>query len=268
MTLTPWRFSIGAILRDGPFVPGKCVRRLGYVPVALALWLAAAMLAEARAADEAPKAAPIFFFDRSLQTIYSRDFLATWFAPRAPLDVVNGRRLERPVTNCADLAALAQGAEITVEPDEREVFERDYDQCFTLSALGYAASARVSQFDHARLGEDVFRHLDLSTTGIEFDGHTREASYTFSDLRFPEAEISNQGIMASDGHRSLRLTFQAAADFSGTGSEELLVAFRLESRDGSSASRVLLLGRGEANGPITARRPLLRPPQLIQFLPP
>ncbi len=248
-------------------------RARAYVLVALAFWLADLMPVGARAADQAVIAFPITFFDRSLQTIYSRDFLATWFAPRAALGVVNGRRLARPVASCAELAALAQGAEITVQPDERAVFERDYDMCFTLSALAHAAPARVSHFDHARLGADVFRHLDLSTTGIEFEepsptANAPQGSQTLSALRFPEADISNQGIIVSDGQRSVRLTFEAAADFSAQGSEELLIGFRLQRSDGSTRSEVLLLSRGESNGPITARRPPLRPPQLIQFLPP
>lgn len=282
MNRITYRYLIRAILRVGPLFSKvssvaeastifRCPR--AYVLVKLALWLAVAMPIGARAADQAVAAFPIMFFDRSLQTIYSRDFLATWFAPRAPIDVVNGQRLARPVASCAELAALAQGAEITVKADEREVFERDYDMCFTLSALAHAAPARASNFDHARLGEDLFHHLDLSTIAIEFDafsptGKAPKGSYTLSDLRFSEAEVLNQGITVSNGHWSFRLTFQAAADFSGTETEELLVAFRLERHEGSSMSGILLLSRNEASGPITARQPPLRPPSLIQFLPP
>jgi hypothetical protein len=239
----------------------------------IALLLGPTIPVGARTADQAVAASPIVFFDRSFQTIYSRSVLRTWFEPRAPLEVVNGRRMERPVTSCAELAALAQGAEITVEPDEREVFEREYNVCFTLSALVYAGPFRASRFDHAHLGEDVFRHLDLSTTGIELEGpfpsgKASKGSYTFADLRFPKTDVSNQGISVSDGHRSLRLTFQAAADFSRTGTEELLVAFRLKRREGASMSGTLILSRSEANGRITARTPPLRPPSLIQFLSP
>ncbi len=72
----------------------------------------------------------------------------------------------------------------------------------------------------------------------------------------------------SEGHRSFRLTFQAATDFSGTGTEELLVAFRLERREGYSTSGTFLLSRSEASRPIITRQPPLRPPSLVAFLPP
>jgi hypothetical protein len=63
----------------------------------------------------------------------------------------------------------------------------------------------------------------------------------------------------SDGHRSFRLTFQAATEFGGTRTEELLAAFRLERREGSSTPGAFLLSRTEASGPIITRRPPLRP---------
>ena len=171
----------------------------------------------------------------------------------ARLPTVRDERSGLQLQSCGDLLeALRTGKDLGEIP-ERRAFTA-YERCVRDALTSHGQGDRNGRLALARVGDQIYRDLDLATVRSSLAPRRPAEHYRLRDFKFDTVRVDALSVELTDGAFSYAVDVLAIGDFRHRGQAELLVRFTDRATRGGSYDRttLLVLDIAPDSGTITA----------------